>query len=148
MDIEQYRREIDEIDGEMIRLLNRRAEAAQKIGEIKKAKNLPIYVPERERAILEKIRATNPGKMPTPVIQQIFKQIISYTRSLERHLKIGFLGPEGSYTHQAALNFFGAAFEEISCAAIKDVFTEVDKKRPITGWCPLKTLITALCFKP
>lgn len=138
MDIENYRKRIDEVDQDIIRLLNERASLAQHIGEIKKSKNLPIYVPEREKAIYEKIERINEGVMPTPLVKHIYKEIISYSRSLEYPLKVAFLGPVGSYTHQAAFNHFGSSFEKVACASVQDVFVEVEKGKADYAVVPIE----------
>jgi chorismate mutase/prephenate dehydratase len=147
MDIQDYRKEIDKIDNQIIELLNQRARSAQEIGRIKKEKNLPIYVPEREKAIYEKIRKINRGIMPTKVVNQIFRQIISYTRSLEYPLKVSFLGPEGSYTHQAALSHFGSSIEEVGCPTIHDIFLEVEKDKADYGVVPIENSYNGVVFQ-
>lgn len=135
--IETIRTEIDQIDNQIIHLLNQRVELAKKIGEIKKRENLPIYVPERERLIYEKLEQI-PSKVPGSVLKRIFKEIISYSRSIEYPIKISFLGPQGSYTHQAALCHFGSSIEEISCSSIQDVFMEVEKEKATYAVAPIE----------
>ncbi len=138
MDINQHREQIDSLNIQIIELLNQRAKHALKIGEIKKQNNLPIYVPEREKAILEKVKSLNQGPMLNSDLQHIFKQIMAFTQKLEQNIQVSFLGPQGSYTHEAGVHFFGSAFDEISCVSIKDVFLEVDKKRATFGVVPIE----------
>ena len=147
MDINQHREQIDSLNIQIIELLNQRAKHALKIGEIKKQNNLPIYVPEREKAILEKVKSLNQGPMLNSDLQHIFKQIMAFTQKLEQNIQVSFLGPQGSYTHEAGVHFFGSAFDEISCVSIKDVFLEVDKKRATFGVVPIENSYYGSVFK-
>ena len=81
--IEKYRQEIDEIDGEMLRMLNRRAECALLIGHIKKRHNLPIHVPEREEKVIDRLTSLNEGPVPAEAVRQIFQTIFTQMRELE-----------------------------------------------------------------
>jgi len=147
MSIDNFRKEIDQIDNQIIELLNKRVNFAQKIGEIKKEKKLPIYVPERERAIYDKIASVNQGPMPTSAIQNIFREIISCSRDLERPLRISYLGPAGTYTHQASLYHFGSATEQINCGSIRDVFVEVEKYKADYGIVPIENSYNGVVFQ-
>lgn len=145
--IDKFRQKIDAIDNQIIELLNERAVAAQGIGEIKKKNNLPIYVPERELAIYQKIESRNPGQMPTPIVKHIFREIISFTRSLEHPIRVSFLGPEGSYTHQAAFTHFGSSIRELGCRSIRDIFTEVEKDKADYGVAPIENSYEGVVFQ-
>ena len=81
--IERYRREIDEIDSELLRMLNRRASCALSIGKIKKKKNLPINVPEREEKVLQRLTSINEGPVPAESVRNVFQTIFEETRALE-----------------------------------------------------------------
>ena len=78
-----YRKEIDQIDNEILSLLNRRALLALKIGEIKRNRNEAIHVPEREAAILQGLRTLNPGPLSGEAVEEIFQTIIKRVRGLE-----------------------------------------------------------------
>lgn len=84
MDIEQLRKEIDRLDGELLRIFNERASLALRIGEIKKDRDLPVYDPERERRIFERMRAANPGPLENEAIIRLFERVIDESRRLER----------------------------------------------------------------
>ena len=83
-DISDWRRKIDELDGEIVRLISERACAAQAIGILKQASSLPVYEPNRESAVFEHVRAVNPGPLPDEEMQQIYERIIDVMRSLQR----------------------------------------------------------------
>jgi len=108
-DLRKLREEIDRIDEEILSLLNKRAGLAKEIGKIKKEKNLQIHVPERERAIFEKILRLNEerfgGLFPAQALHHIYREIISACLSLEKPLRIAYLGPRATFTHQAALEY-------------------------------------------
>ena len=81
--IEEHRKAIDEIDIELLRLLNARASHALKIGQVKAAHNQPIYVPEREKLVLQRLQSVNPGPLAGEAVERIFKTVILETRTLE-----------------------------------------------------------------
>lgn len=84
MDIEQLRKEIDRLDGELLRIFNERASLALQIGEIKKELDLPVYDPEREKRIFNRMRAANPGPLEDEAIVRLFERVIDESRRLER----------------------------------------------------------------
>jgi chorismate mutase len=84
MGIEDWREEIDVIDRELVRLLNRRGLAARAIGRLKQATNLPVYEPRREEVILENVSRANAGPLPTPDLHFIFQNIISVMRAFQQ----------------------------------------------------------------
>jgi chorismate mutase len=85
MDIEDWRRKIDEIDQQIITLINERATAAQAIGRLKRATSMPVYEPNRERVIFENVRAANRGPLPDIELTHIFERIIDVMRALQRN---------------------------------------------------------------
>jgi len=84
VDIEQLRKEIDRLDGELLRIFNERASLALQIGEIKKELDLPVYDPEREKRIFNRMRAANPGPLEDEAIVRLFERVIDESRRLER----------------------------------------------------------------
>lgn len=84
MDIADWRRKIDELDEQIVRLLSERAAAAEAIGKLKRATNLPIYEPGREQIIFDRVRAVNPGPLPDAELQHIYERIIDVMRALQR----------------------------------------------------------------
>ncbi len=144
-EIDSLRREIDRIDEEILRLLNERAKLAKEIGEIKKLRNMEFHVPERERAIFEKILKLNREKFggffPSEALFHIYREIISACLSLEKPLRIAYLGPKATFTHQAALEFFGFSAQYVPCTTIRDVFVEVESDRADYGVVPVENTI-------
>ncbi len=141
-ELTQLRKEIDRIDEEIVALLSRRADIARKIGEIKKKKNLEYHAPERERAIFEKLLSLNKEKFgerfPSEALIHIYREVISACLSLEKPLRIAYLGPKATFTHQAALERFGFSAQYISCPTIRDVFEEVQSSRVDYGIVPVE----------
>ena len=140
-ELKRYREEIDRIDRTILELLIERSEYAKKIGEVKKRKGLQIHVPERERQIIEKLLELNRGRFPEKALVRIFREIISACLSLEQPLKVGYLGPAATFTHQAALEHFGISAKYIPLSTIKDVFEEVERGNIDYGVVPVENTI-------
>ena len=122
------RAEIDDIDGELLKLLNQRARCAQKVGEIKAEHGDAgyIYRPEREAQVLRRLQETNPGPLPSENITFFFREVMSACLSLEEPLGIAFLGPLGTFSESAATKHFGHAARLSPQSSIDDVFREVE----------------------
>ncbi|HMH15546.1 MAG TPA: chorismate mutase [Edaphobacter sp.] len=84
MDISDWRKKIDELDEQIVRLINLRAEAAQAIGELKKTAELPVYEPQREQAVFEHVRTVNPGPLDDAELLHVYERIIDVMRTLQR----------------------------------------------------------------
>lgn len=139
--LKPYRERIDQIDETILNLLAERAQLAKKIGEIKKEYGLAVHVPEREREILERLLEKNKGRFPEKALVRIFREIISACLSLEQPLKVGYLGPKATFTHQAALEHFGISAKYIPLATIRDVFEEVERGNIDYGVVPVENTI-------
>lgn len=141
-ELERLREKIDQIDEQIVELLNRRAQLAQQIGEIKKRLGLEIHAPERERQIFEKIIQINTQRyketFPTKALLHIFREIISACLSLEKPIKVAYLGPKATFTHQAASEYFGLSAQYIPAPSIRDVFQEVETDRADYGVVPVE----------
>lgn len=137
--LEECRNEIDRIDGEIVCLLNERARYAQRIGEIKKEANAPIYVPEREKAVLEKLTALNQGPLTNGALTAIYREIISAMIALERPISVAFLGPRDTFSHMAAVQVFGGSAEYHPLPSFTDIFTEVERGRVDYGIVPVES---------
>lgn len=85
MDISDWRARIDELDVQIVGLISQRAEAARAIGELKRAADLPIYEPNRERAVFDHVRKANPGPLDDAELLHVYERIIDVMRSLQRH---------------------------------------------------------------
>src|SRR5689334_15183647 len=92
--LEPYRLQIDDLDAKIVELLNARARVVVEIGKVKQQNNAPIYSPDREKAVMEKVRKLNHGPLPDRCLEAVYRELMSGSFALERPLKIGFLGPE------------------------------------------------------
>ncbi|MCX8085063.1 MAG: prephenate dehydratase [Calditerrivibrio sp.] len=136
--LSELRSKIDEIDNTILQLLNERAKLVIEIGHIKKAQNAPLYVPSREKAIYERLKALNPGPFPNDALRNVFREIISASLSLEEVQKVAYLGPQGTFTNLAAIKHFGLSVKPIPCRSIPEVFEDVEKKRCDYGVVPIE----------
>jgi chorismate mutase/prephenate dehydratase len=139
MRIEEYRQEIDRLDGEIVRLLNRRAVCAQQIGALKAGSNRAAYVPEREREVLDNVaRAGVGGPLPAPALQAIFREVIAAARALEHRLRVACWGPPASNSHLAARRRFGTQVEFVLTESIAEVYRAVDRGEADLGVVPVE----------
>jgi chorismate mutase/prephenate dehydratase len=138
LSLDEYRKRIDEIDAELIRLLNERIRCALEIGSLKSRSNQEVYTPAREREVLERVQSLNEGPIRDESVQAIYREIMSASISLERDTKIAYLGPEGTNTHQAAKTRFGSSVEYVAEGAVADVFSAVQKRVADYGVVPIE----------
>jgi len=138
MSIPGHRQAIDKLDAQLIKLLNERTRHVLAIGEIKMKAGQEIYAPHRERAVLNRVCRLNQGPITNESLQAIYREIMSSALSLEKSMKIAYLGPEATFTHQAAIRRFGASLRYSSQKTIADVFTEVSKNRADYGVVPVE----------
>ncbi len=139
--LEDCRREIDRIDEELLELLNERMRVVQRVGEIKHETGGAIYRPEREKAIIERLSAKSQadgGLLNQAAIEALYLEIFAVSRNLELPERIAYLGPEGSFTHQAAESRFGAMSDYLSVGSIHSVFKTVEAGRAKFGVVPIE----------
>ena len=136
--IEELRASIDSIDMEILELLNRRASRVIEVGKIKARENKEFYVPEREQEVLKRLMAGNAGPFPNQALKNVFREIMSASLSLERPLRIAFLGPVATFTHQACMQHFGLSGDFVPKKDIADVFDDVEKDRADFGVVPIE----------
>ncbi len=122
--IAELRARIDAVDEQVLQLLNERAGLAHRIGELKGG--APVYRPEREAQVLRRLQALNPGPLPGAAIVRLFTEVISACRALEQGLTVAFLGPQGTFSEEAALRHFGSAIRPLACASIDEAFRAVE----------------------
>jgi chorismate mutase-like protein len=84
MEISDWRKKIDELDEQIVRLINQRAEAARALGQLKRTADLPVYEPRREQDVFNHVRATNPGPLDDAEIQHVYERIVDVMRTLQR----------------------------------------------------------------
>jgi chorismate mutase/prephenate dehydratase len=138
MNLADWRSRINELDNQILNLLNQRAEAALQIGHLKRRQGTPSYVPEREAEILRVLSALNAGPLPAESVAAIWREVLSACRALEEPLTVAYLGPQATFTHQAALTRFGAATDFRPARTIRDVFDEVERGRATYGVVPVE----------
>jgi chorismate mutase/prephenate dehydratase len=136
--IENARKEIDQIDEKLISLLNERMKWVQEVGKIKNETKSVIYRPEREKWIVERMIQLSNGPLSSSAIEAIFLEIFAAARNIELPERIAYLGPEGSFTHQAAESRFGAVSEYMTLPTIKSVFEAVETERARFGVIPIE----------
>jgi len=132
------RARIDELDRQIVHLLNERAKIVVEVGQVKRAGNAPIYVPDRERRVLEQIRSYNQGPLPDKCVEAIWRELMSGSFALERPLRIGYLGPAGSFSHMASRMKFGASVEYDNLADIPLIFDAVERRDIDYGLVPIE----------
>lgn len=137
-DLKPLRNQIDTIDQQIVALLNDRVRLASEIGRVKTSLGAEIYVASREEEVFQKLAAINQGPLDEKAIRAIYRQIISAAIALERPLCVAYLGPEGTYTQQAALKNFGASVRYHPLATVPDVFTAVGRGDADYGVVPVE----------
>ncbi|MCL2123548.1 MAG: prephenate dehydratase [Desulfovibrionaceae bacterium] len=137
------RDEIDAADRELLRLLNQRALLSLEVGQVKTQMSEAgspgsIFNPQRERQVLDNLASWNMGALPRQHIENIWREIFSSSRALQRPLRVAYLGPEGTFSHHAALEFLGASLHFTPHADLPDVFRAVHEHRCDMGIAPLE----------
>jgi chorismate mutase/prephenate dehydratase len=138
VNLDDIRRQIDTIDQELLDLLNRRADLVHEVGVVKKRDGLQIYAPEREEALLRRLISMNQGRLSETSIRAIYREIMSAALALEDDLKIAYLGPEGTWTHQAAVKKFGHSVGYSPQPNFADVFDQVTRRSADYGVVPIE----------
>lgn len=136
--LKPLREKIDAIDAQLLDLLNQRARVAQEVGHVKAETNAPVFRPEREAQVLRRLGDRNPGPLPTPDIQTIFREVMSACRALERRVIVAYLGPVGTFSEQAMYKHFGHAVEGLPCASIDEVFRATEAGTADFGVVPIE----------
>ena len=138
MNIKELRTKIDKIDSDILQLLDERMDFVHEIGLIKSASKESVYRPEREKEIIERLSALSKGKLNPESIKAIFQEIFAAARNIELPERVAYLGPEGSFTHQAAESNFGSQSEYLPLNSIKAVFDSLNSKKAKYGIIPLE----------
>lgn len=138
MTLESLRNDIDTLDDQILALMNQRMELVHKVGEVKRSTNAIIYRPERERQILDRLNAQNKGPLTQAAIEAIFLEVFAVARNMELPERVAYLGPEGSFTHQAAEGRFGGLSAYTALPTIRSVFESVETGRSRFGVVPIE----------
>jgi len=138
MTLEELRGAIDGIDDRILDLLRERAELVEKVGQVKDKSGESYYAPEREEALLRRLVAANRSRLPESSLRAIYREILSSMRALEQTIKVAYLGPRSTFSHQAAARQFGSAVELLPERTIADVFEAVERGRAHYGVVPIE----------
>ena len=138
MNIPEHRKAIDKLDAKIVKLLNERTQHVLEIGAIKLKAGEEIYAPHRELAVLQRLGRLNQGPITNESLRAIYREIMSSALSLQKTMRITYLGPEATFTHQAAIRRFGSSLRYQPQKTITDVFNEVSKNRADYGVVPIE----------
>ena len=138
MTLDTLRVKIDDIDDTLLKLYNERMDLVHQVGKLKNTTGAPIYRPEREQAILNRLKRQNNGKLTNSAIDALFLEMFAVARNLELPEAVAYLGPEASFTHQAAESKFGAMSTYLPIGSIHGVFREVEKGTAKFGVVPIE----------
>jgi len=139
--IATLRNAIDAIDQSLLDLINRRLSLVVDIGKIKAREGRQVLDSARESEIFKRLITLNQGPLNEKVLRHLFTQIMAASRQLQRPHRVGYLGPEATYTHISAMNHFGHSVAYVPQASIRDVFTEVEKGTCDYGVVPVENSI-------
>jgi chorismate mutase/prephenate dehydratase len=136
--IKSLRRRIETLDGQLLRLLNERAEIVMEVGREKSAGKMDSYDPQREEEIVRALVLQNNGPFPKQAIAPVFREIISACRSLETEITVAYLGPPATHTHLACFEYFGSSVQTQPKESIQEVFEAVEKRKASYGVVPIE----------
>ncbi|MDR2819196.1 MAG: prephenate dehydratase [Desulfovibrio sp.] len=132
------RKEIDALDQSLLALLNRRAAISCEVGRIKADAPGIIFKPGREREVLDNLVEKNPGPLPEDHLRAVWREIFSSSRALQRPQHVAYLGPEGTFSYFAGVEYLGHAASFHPCADIAQIFEEISSGRCELGVVPLE----------
>jgi chorismate mutase/prephenate dehydratase len=141
LSLDDLRVRIDELDAKLVELLNERASLVVEVGKFKRDTGTPIYAPHREQAVLKKVLDASCGPLPGATIEAVWRELMSGSFALELPLRIGYLGPAGSFSHQAAVKQFGSSVSFEDLRDIRAVFDEVARGHCNYGLVPIENSI-------
>lgn len=137
-ELKKMRDAIDRIDEEILNLLNKRGKIVLDVASIKRKENAKFYSPEREKEILQRLTSLNKGPFPNNALKTIFREILSASLSMEEPLKVACFGSLASFTHLAAMRYFGSSARFLPVDGIKDVFEAVHLDQAEYGVVPIE----------
>lgn len=132
------REQIDATDAQIVALLNRRARLALEVGEVKKRDNAPVYRPEREAQVLERVGSQAAAPLPGAALRSIYREIMSACREVERRLRVAYLGPPGTFSELALLRHFGSQVDAVACPSFDEVFRATEAGTVDFGVVPVE----------
>ncbi|KAF9391513.1 hypothetical protein CPC16_004214 [Podila verticillata] len=148
LNLDTLRLQIDSLDHKLIALLNERAQVSLDIGAAKKSAmdpqeedNTHVYIPGREKQVFEKVTRLNPGPLAPESLCAIYREIMSASIALQKNVMVAYLGPIGSFSHDASIKRFGDSVQYASQGTIADVFEAVERGRCQYGVVPFENSI-------
>jgi len=145
--IDTIRNRIDELDAQLVSLLDERARLARDIGEYKQQKGLSFFDPSRQKMVIQKALDRSDQSFPATGFKTVFAEIMSHCLALERPIRIGYLGPEATFTHMAARKEFGSAHDFQPYSSVSDVFTAVVNSWVDYGIVPIENSTGGVVYK-
>lgn len=136
--ITRIREEIDRIDSELLQLLSRRMELAAEVGRIKASKGIPLFHPEREELIFQRLQRINPGPLSEESLRSIYREIFAASRLIQCRIRVAYLGPEWTYSHLASLSLFGHSASYLPCNSLEEVFDSFLKGKAHLAVIPIE----------
>lgn len=134
----ELRKKIDAVDAQLLELLNRRATLALEVGEVKRAEGSVVFRPEREAQVIRGLQEHNPGPLKADAIAHVWREIMSSCRALEARQRVAYLGPAGTFSEQAAIQFFGSSMDHVPCASFDEIFHATTSGRADFGVVPIE----------
>jgi len=138
MDLNSLRRQIDDIDSKLVKLLNERASKVLEVARVKKRDKVDYYSPGRERSLMERLIKENKGPLSRETLSEIIQLILRTSLSLEKKLRVVYLGPPATFTHLAAIEHFSKKTDLVPVKSIREVFAVVEKKQADFGVVPVE----------
>jgi chorismate mutase / prephenate dehydratase len=135
--LDDHRKRIDDLDEQILKLLDERAGVVGDIAKAKREANLPTYDPERERQVLDRL-ASRASRFPADAIRAVYREVMSASLALQEPLKVAYLGPEGTFSHAAARQFFGLAASYTEANTFDGVFDAVTRNQADYGIVPVE----------
>jgi len=134
----ELRAALERADRELVAQINARAKLAQSLAEAEAPSRHPVFTPGRDDATIEQVLAQNKGPLSADSVRAVFREILSGSRQLEKHLRVAFLGPLYTYSHLATLHRFGDSVELLPVGSIAAVFEEVHRQQADYGLVPIE----------
>lgn len=138
MKLANLRRKVDRLDDQLVRLLQARTKVAEEIGRQKQRTGQSVFAPARETALFQRLEAKLKGGLDRTALRAIYREILSSARQVQGGARVAYLGPEASYSHQAARDRFGVSTELIPCRTIAEIFSAVDRGEVDAGIVPIE----------
>ena len=140
-EMDRLRKSINALDARIVDLLSRRARTAQKIAREKQKTGGRFWIPEREAEVYRRVKALNKGPLPDSGLRAIYREIMGASLRLGKRVRIAYLGPEATFSHQAAVRHFGHSAEYVPARTIDGIFDAVEHGRVDFGLVPVENSI-------